>query len=254
MKIPTKFLSLAFLAALPFLIICCAGDGSTLDPLGNPLGPAKILVNPSTINLTIDKGKVANIALKIKNSGGFPLNVTKVEADAAWIEIAPLALPIQLAAGDSVLLPVTLGQASLDAGTFLGSIKVSSNDEELPVFNLGITLKVTVEILPFEPTFKNIQLFIFSAICIECHAGSKAPKALKLEPGDSYRLLVNVPSVEKPQYLRVAPFNPDDSYLVRKLEGGPDISDKRMPLDRPPLPRDQIAVIRRWIASGAPNN
>ncbi len=236
------------------LMLSCAGDGSTLDPQGNPLGPARIGVNPGTINLTLDKGSVANLAIKIKNDGGFPLTITKVEVGVTWIQLASVALPIQLASGDSVLLPVTLGSPSLDAGTFLGTIKISSNDEKTPVFTLAVSLKVSVEVLLFEPKFSNIQLFIFSPICIECHAGSKAPKGLKLEAGDSYRLLVNVPSVEKPKYMRVMPFNPDDSYLVRKLEGGPDISDKRMPLDRPPLSREQIAVIRRWIASGAPNN
>ena len=54
--------------------------------------------------------------------------------------------------------------------------------------------------------------------------------------------------------LRVDPGNPDDSYLIIKLEGGDRIADgtARMPLGRTPLTPEQIAVVREWIASGAP--
>lgn len=254
MKRQNAFLAFAYICAFTFLGVSCAGDGNTLDPFGNPFGPPKISVSPSPINITVDKGKVANLELIIKNVGGLDLVISQVESQQAWIQITPPSAAIQLAAGDSVLLPVTIGQTSLDAGTLIGVVQVSSNDEESPVFSLEITLNVTVEILPFEPTLNNIQRFVFSTICVECHSGSKAPKGLKLEAGDSYKNLVGVPSVEKPQYMRVKPFDPDNSYIVRKLEGGPDISDKRMPLDRPPLPRDQIRAIRRWIAGGALEN
>ncbi|MDZ7266496.1 MAG: hypothetical protein ONB48_03520 [candidate division KSB1 bacterium] len=246
-----NFPAVALACAIAVAMVSCAGDGSTLDRFGNPLGPPKILISPSPINISVDKGKVANLELTIKNVGGFDLTITQIEAEAAWIRVEPLAAAIKLAAGDSVLLPVAIGQTSLNAGTFFGGIRVSSNDEETPVFNLAITLNITEEVLPFEPTLANIQRFVFSPICVECHSGAKAPKGLKLEADDAYKSLVNVPSVEKPEYLRVKPFDPDNSYLVRKLEGGPDIADKRMPLDRPPLPREQIRVIRRWIAGGA---
>jgi hypothetical protein len=61
--------------------------------------------------------------------------------------------------------------------------------------------------------------------------------------------------------LRVKPGDPDDSYLVRKLEGGPNITLAQMPLDCP-APRngqqcfmdDEIEAIRQWISECAPNN
>jgi hypothetical protein len=106
----------------------------------------------------------------------------------------------------------------------------------------------------FEPTFSNIQQNVFSAICIECHSGPAAPEGLRLDPQNSYNHLVGVRSSEQPDLFRVEPGNPDRSYIIRKLEGGPDISGGQMPLDRTPLDQRTINAIRLWIAQGTPRN
>ena len=49
--------------------------------------------------------------------------------------------------------------------------------------------------------------------------------------------------------------DPDRSYLVQKIEGAPGIVGERMPRTGGPfLTPGQIAIIRRWIELGAPNN
>jgi len=106
----------------------------------------------------------------------------------------------------------------------------------------------------FEPTFPNIQTKVFSAICIECHVGSQAPHGLRLDPENSYASLVHVRSAEQPALFRVNPGNADESYIIRKLEGGPGITGGQMPLNRPALPQDTVNAIRFWIAHGAPQN
>jgi hypothetical protein len=106
----------------------------------------------------------------------------------------------------------------------------------------------------FEPTFGNIQQNVFTSICIECHIGSGAPEGLQLEAGQSYENLVGVRSVERPELFRVQPGDPDNSYLIRKLEGGPDIVGGQMPLNRPPLDQEVINSIRVWISRGAERN
>ncbi len=106
----------------------------------------------------------------------------------------------------------------------------------------------------FEPTFTNIQQNVFSAICIECHVGVAAPEGLRLDTQNSYNHLVNVPSQEQPDLLRVEPGSPDRSYIIRKLEGGPGITGGQMPLNRSPLDQNTINAIRVWIAQGAPRN
>jgi hypothetical protein len=70
---------------------------------------------------------------------------------------------------------------------------------------------------------------------------------------NSYAALVNVASLQV-ALDRVEPGNPDDSYLIRKLEGGPGITGVRMPQGGPFLDQATIDTIRQWIADGAPNN
>ena len=100
-----------------------------------------------------------------------------------------------------------------------------------------------------EATFASIQENVFTPRCTICHAGASAPQGLRLDEQNSYGLLVGVPSVQEPSLQRVEPGNPDDSYLIRKLEGTG--SGARMPLDGTPLPQADIDVIRQWITDGA---
>lgn len=84
-----------------------------------------------------------------------------------------------------------------------------------------------------------------------CHAASTAQAGLVLDANRSLDNIVNVPSSQQPGFRRVLPGNPDDSYLVRKISGGPGISGGRMPFGRAPLPQTQIDLIRLWISQGA---
>ena len=69
--------------------------------------------------------------------------------------------------------------------------------------------------------------------------------------GASFASLVGVASIEMPSLQRVAPNDPDNSYLIRKLEGGPNIGGARMPLGGAPLDQTTIDSIRLWITNGA---
>ena len=69
------------------------------------------------------------------------------------------------------------------------------------------------------------------AACIQCHVagGLAAGTGLISTDGVSYGNLVNAPAASKPGATRVIPGDAGDSYLVRKLEGAPDITGVRMP-------------------------
>jgi hypothetical protein len=54
--------------------------------------------------------------------------------------------------------------------------------------------------------------------------------------------------------MRVKASDPDNSYLVRKIQGGPGIVGGQMPLGGPYLPQATIDTIRQWIANGAMNS
>ena len=62
---------------------------------------------------------------------------------------------------------------------------------------------------------------------------------------------VGVASTSEPSLLRVDPGNPDDSYVVVKLEGRQSVG-ARMPLNAPPLDDIDLTNIRNWIAADAP--
>ena len=98
--------------------------------------------------------------------------------------------------------------------------------------------------------FASIQQHVLTPICTVCHAGGSAPEGLRLDATNSYALLVGVPSTEVPSILRVKPGDPDNSYIVQKLEGHASVG-ARMPFGGPYLDAATIAVIRQWISDGA---
>jgi hypothetical protein len=115
------------------------------------------------------------------------------------------------------------------------------------------------------PTFSSIQRDIFTAsdssgraACNGCHttAGGRVPPVgMDLGGPNAYTQLVNVASIAKPGAIRVIPGDPENSYLIHKLEGRAGIVGLRMPRSGPPFLTDgQIRVIKRWIELGAPNN
>jgi hypothetical protein len=114
------------------------------------------------------------------------------------------------------------------------------------------------------PSFSSIQQTIFSAsdpsgrlACVQCHTDQgRAPTGnLVLMEGRAHQQLVGRPSPGKPGETLVIPGDPDNSYLIKKLEGRADIVGVRMPRSNGPfLTEGQIRVIRRWISEGAANN
>ena len=115
-----------------------------------------------------------------------------------------------------------------------------------------------------ETTFSSIQRDIFNArdlanrqACIECHTdvGRTPAGNLVLLEGRSYNNLVGRSSTGEGGATLVIPNDPDNSYIVHKLEGQADIAGQRMPRGSGPfLTEGQIVVIRRWIELGALNN
>jgi hypothetical protein len=106
-------------------------------------------------------------------------------------------------------------------------------------------------------TLTQLQATIFTPICSGCHTGGGAslPSSMNLSnAAASHAAIVGVASTQQPALQRVNAGNPDNSYLVRKIEGAPGITGSRMPLGGAPLDATLIANVRAWIAAGAQNN
>ena len=91
-----------------------------------------------------------------------------------------------------------------------------------------------------------------------CHVGTNPPEGQNLSSGQTFSNVVNVVSNQAtPAMNRVTPGEPDNSYLVHKIEGthvSVGGSGERMPRGRTPLTQTQINTIRAWITAGALNN
>jgi len=114
-----------------------------------------------------------------------------------------------------------------------------------------------------EPTFSSVQAQIFETTdsagrraCIVCHTnvGRNPSGGMNLAHDVAYDQIVNVASARKPGAIRVIPGDPENSYVIHKVEGLSDIVGVQMPLGGPYLTDGQILILKRWIAIGAPRN
>lgn len=100
---------------------------------------------------------------------------------------------------------------------------------------------------------------IFTGNCVfsGCHAGSSPEQGMSLSAGQTFGSVVNVAAMELPSMNRVTPSEPDNSYLVHKVQGthlSVGGSGSQMPLNRSPLSQSDINLIRAWIQAGAQSN
>jgi hypothetical protein len=75
---------------------------------------------------------------------------------------------------------------------------------------------------------------------------------MTLGTADDFAQIVNVPSTERPELVRVAPGRPGDSYLFLKLVGDGGIDGAPMPGGTSD-PR-MVALFGAWIEAGAPTD
>lgn len=107
-------------------------------------------------------------------------------------------------------------------------------------------------------TFDRLQADIFNQNCLSagCHNSQSQAGAMDLSPGASYDALVNVVPLntvaEAKGMLRVDPFAPGNSFLIRKLRGPGPGEGTSMPQGMSSLPESDIAAIASWILEGSP--
>ena len=106
----------------------------------------------------------------------------------------------------------------------------------------------------FAATLSRIQEEIFTPTCATagCHSGNNPPDGLLLTAGDAWSNIVDVDAVQM-NLKRIAPGDPDNSYLVRKIQGTGIVAN-RMPLGAPPLSQQEIDLVRQWVLEGAADN
>ena len=86
-----------------------------------------------------------------------------------------------------------------------------------------------------------------------CHQGQYPKKKLNLEPDKFYNATVDMPSLQVDSLKLVDTKNPEQSYLLKKVNGESGIVESRMPVDAPPLKEEEIEIIKNWIFNLAEN-
>ena len=120
----------------------------------------------------------------------------------------------------------------------------------------GCTEKL-VQPPPPEPVFgvpDSIQE-IFTQHCAfdGCHGGATPQQGMGLtDARRSWLAIVNVPSNERPDFLRIEPGDSLDSYIVMKLRNDSRKGGQPMPLGGFPLDSALVMRIATWAQAGAP--
>lgn len=105
-----------------------------------------------------------------------------------------------------------------------------------------------------EPTisFKNDikpLLRINGCSSIYCHGGAHNYNMLTVD-----QILDAGPQAEALDMCGVERGNPDNSYMIWKIEGRAGITEERMPRFRDPISAEDLSLLRAWIEQGAPDN
>ena len=98
----------------------------------------------------------------------------------------------------------------------------------------------------------DVPTAIFVARCGDsiCHDAQNPSAELDLVSPNAERRLVGVRSTQCPSRLRIDRADPDQSFLLEKLERDDPECGDRMPVGEP-LTRDQIACVREWVEEAA---
>jgi hypothetical protein len=195
----------------------------------------------------------------LEDGNSVPVTASSISVPASNLQSA-VFVPSAALADDTYTLRLLGSGASfimdMDAnaldGEYSGAFP-SGNDIEGGDFVVQFTISTPVVT---GPTLAEIQATIFTPSCATagCHnAGTQAAGLSLADAATSYLELVNEFSNQNGQtdVLLVAPNEPDNSYLVRKIEGANGITGNRMPPGGGPLPQSDINTIRQWIEDGA---
>ena len=221
--------------------------GFDRDPDASTIHGMTFLLEASGGDMTFDDGNEVPITAA---SIGVPIaNPRTAVFDLGGVLLADDLYRVRLL-GDGASIVLDLDANALDgefAGMFPTGDGLQGGD-----FSAVFTVMTA---MPAGPTLDDIQAAVFTPTCAVagCHTGGGAalPASMNLTSADlSLANLVNIPSEQAPGLVRVIPGDPDNSYLVQKLEGTAGFGGQ-MPLGGAPLDPALIADIRQWISDGA---
>lgn len=162
----------------------------------------------------------------------------------------------QAAAGENGSIAVPLTADSADSGLWETNTTLTSAQQQALLhgemyFNVHSSTFTQGELRGqiLLPNFSFIQSTVFNTRCISCHSGPGASGGMRLDDNTYAHLVLNA-SNQNSALDRVAPGDPDNSYIIQKLEGTA-ATGSQMPPGGNTLQPVVIDNVRQWIAQGA---
>jgi uncharacterized protein (TIGR03118 family) len=156
--------------------------------------------------------------------------------------------------GNATAAPFTVNWNTNGAANGTVSITAQAKDA---AGNVTTSPAVSVTVSNTPVTLTQLQTTIFTPKCAFCHTGNGTalPGSMNLSTtAATFASLINVTSEKNPPMKRVLPGDPDNSFVVHKLEGTDLNGSARMPFGGPFLDQPTIDTVRAWISQGAQNN
>lgn len=209
------------------MIVARAGriQSSAMELSVLPRDAASVTITSPSSPMTLGIGQSAQFTAEVRDSGGALLQ----DPPLAWVSSSPGVIRIDAGGLAQALAP---GNATIQAQS-----------------NAVLSAGVAVSVPPPAPSYAAVIQPIWNANCTSCH-GSDGGLSLS---GNAYDRIVNVASTQNRNFKRVLPGDPDNSYILRKLEGCSTagcIGGSMPPGLR--LSSTQLQQIRAWIQGNCP--
>ncbi|MDH3545582.1 MAG: Ig-like domain-containing protein [Gammaproteobacteria bacterium] len=217
--------------------------GFDREPTAATINATTFILERSNNDMTFDDGDdIAIMAAVPPAVGATPQSAV---FDLSGVALADDTYRIRLLGTGNFIIQ-DLDANALD-GEYLGTFP-SGDGTAGGDFAAQFTLSTPVVI---GPTLDQIQAVVFTPQCASCHGGGNPSGSLDLSDADtSHMQLVGIPSSGQAGATRVIIMDPDNSYLIQKLENAPGIAGGQMPPGQA-LPQSDIDEIRQWILDGA---
>jgi hypothetical protein len=154
------------------------------------------------------------------------------------------------------------------AFAFIAVVGACSSEEDAKVCAGEYTPPASFDPNTPQVTFSRdvFPLFKTCATTTNCHGTANNENHVFISPNDPRATvpgLVNVPSKKLPSMVYVKPGDPNESFLMKKLDGSHCALDRKcvggtcgdqMPNKETQFPVNERDTVRRWIAQGAKND
>lgn len=228
------------------------GNDIGLRPDAPLAGTPVVTITAPTINQAFYMSQMATVIWTVVD------DAVSARCDVTALDGAtriPIATGVTAASGVVMTTPWTLASVAV-SDNYVAEV-TCTDDSSPPLTGTGVSGVFSVVGPPQQVSYAAQVQPIWDATCTSnaCHDSTMPQERLNLTPSVSRAALVGVASRQCTTTQLVNPGNPDQSYLMFKLQGsGPCMMGSRMPKAAPTLTAAQRQLVRDWIVNGAPNN